>query len=191
MLRCWGEVHVDSQGEIKHTTLRNSAYWGKNSKWKVFIFKIQLVRQHHSTFSPLRMFNSSINRSMSKYNNIGYLHFWRNHSASQSNHQIHCWMIQYWTNRLSQSFISPCINIWWICRLNESFEPGARPEVFNWVGRHKTGWARCIAAGTYFEQWGGLRNKTVGGGGGVTWQEWCQTLWSKSATFVNKFHLFV
>ncbi len=35
--------------------------------------------------------------------------------------------------------------------------------MFKWVGRHKTGWERCIAAGTYFEQ-GWLRNKTGGGG---------------------------
>ncbi len=34
--------------------------------------------------------------------------------------------------------------------------------MFTWVGRHKTGWASSIAAGTYFEQ-GGLRNKTGGG----------------------------
>ncbi len=36
--------------------------------------------------------------------------------------------------------------------------------MFKWVGRHKTGWARCIAAVTYFEQ-RGLRNKNCGGGG--------------------------
>ncbi len=43
-----------------------------------------------------------------------------------------------------------------------------------------------IAAGTYFEQ-RGLINKTGGGGWGgwlVMWQEWCESLWSKSATFV-------
>ncbi len=32
-------------------------------------------------------------------------------------------------------------------------ESGARPEMFKWVGK----------AGTYFEQGGGLRNKTGGG----------------------------
>ncbi len=44
--------------------------------------------------------------------------------------------------------------------LNLTSVPGARPEMFKWVGRHKTGWARCIAAGTYFAGGGG------GGGGG-------------------------
>ncbi len=33
-------------------------------------------------------------------------------------------------------------------------EPGARTEMSKCVGRHKTGWARCIAAGTYFERGG-------------------------------------
>ncbi len=44
-------------------------------KWNAFIFKIQLVRQHHSMFSPLQLFNSSINSSMSKYNNVRSLTF--------------------------------------------------------------------------------------------------------------------
>ncbi len=41
----------------------------------------------------------------------------------------------------------------------------------------------CIAAGTYFEQGGW--NKTGGGGVLAMWQEWWETLWSKSVIFVN------
>ncbi len=120
-LRCWGEVHAASPGEIKTRNTKKLSI--KNSKWKVFIFKIQLVRQHHSMFSPLRLFNSSINSSMSKYNNIRSLTFLsepqrisKQPSDSLLNDSV------FWTKRLSQRFISPCINIWWICRLNESFE---------------------------------------------------------------------
>ncbi len=51
--------------------------------------------------------------------------------------------------------------------------------MFNWVGRHKTGWARCIAAGTYF-----------GGGVGHVTRVMRDTMIQK-LTFVNKFHLFV
>ncbi len=121
-LRCWGEVHADLQEKSKHATLRNSAYWGKNSKWKIFIFKIQLVRQYHSTFSPLRQFNSSINSSMSKYNNTRSLFLAEPQRISKQPSDSLLNDSVYWINRLSQSFIRPCKNIWWICRLNESFE---------------------------------------------------------------------
>ncbi len=37
----------------------------------------------------------------------------------------------FWTNRLSQSFInSPCTNIWWICRMNDSMTHSLNAQ--NW-----------------------------------------------------------
>ncbi len=49
------------------------------------------------------------------------------------------------------------VEIWMLSKAASmhSQQAGARPEMFKWVGRHKHGWARCIAAGTYFEQGGG------------------------------------
>ncbi len=38
-----------------------------------------------------------------------------------------------------------------------------------------------IATETYFERVGGAESGVL-----VTWQEWCETLWSKSTIFVNK-----
>ncbi len=72
----WTEIAnaLQQPGELTLNTVFKLGR-GRPEVKNYFIFKIQLVRQHHITFSPLRLFNSSINSSISKYNNIRSLTF--------------------------------------------------------------------------------------------------------------------